>query len=74
MAAALSEGTMSAATIARGTTALKAAGFAPIDDLAVCDAETLASLERVTAPARVLVAAWLGDTRLIDNVPVSPAG
>ena len=64
---------MSAAAIVRGTTALKAAGFAPIDDLAVCDAETLTSLERVSAPARMLVAAWLGETRLIDNVPVNPA-
>ena len=73
MAAALSEGTTSADAISRGAAALKAAGFARIDYLAVCDAETLAPVERVSASARVLVAAWLGGTRPIDNVPVSPA-
>ena len=72
MAAELGKGAMSADAIARGTAALKAAGFARIDYLAVCDAETLAPIERVSAPARVLAAAWLGETRLIDNVPISP--
>ena len=31
---------------------------------------SLAPVDRVTGPARVLVAALLGRTRLIDNVPV----
>jgi len=74
MAAALSQGAPSADAIAQGIATLEAAGFARIDYLAVCDAETLAPVERVSAPARVLVAAWLGETRLIDNVAVSPAG
>ena len=74
MAAALGQGATSADAIANGTTALEGAGFTRIDYLAVCDAETLAPLERVSAPARVLAAAWLGETRLIDNVPVNPAG
>ena len=45
------------------------AGFAKVDYVALRDAETLAawSPERV---GRVLVAAWLGKTRLIDNVSV----
>ena len=73
MAAALSQGATSADAVANGTAALKAAGFDRIDYLAVCDAETLAPVERITAPARVLAAAWLGETRLIDNVPVNPA-
>ena len=73
-AAALGEGTASADAIAQGTTALRDAGFARIDYLAVCDAETLAPVARVDAPARVLAAVWWGETRLIDNVPVSPAG
>ena len=73
MAAALSQGATSADAIANGTAALRAAGFTRIDYLAVCDAETLASVERISAPARVLAAAWLGETRLIDNVAVSPA-
>ena len=73
MAAALSQGAMSADAIANGTTALNAAGFDRIDYLAICDAETLAPVESITVPARVLAAAWLGETRLIDNVPVNPA-
>jgi pantoate--beta-alanine ligase len=50
--------------------ALAEAGFAPIDYLEVLDAETLQPVERVAGPARVLAAAHLGRTRLIDNVPV----
>ena len=73
MAAALSQGAKSADAVANGTTALRAAGFDRIDYLAVCDAETLAPVESITVPARVLAAAWLGETRLIDNVPVNPA-
>ena len=74
MAVALGEGGTSADAIASGRAALEGTGFARIDYLAVCDAETLAPVERVEAPARVLAAAWPGETRLIDNVPVSPAG
>ena len=74
MAAALAAGAAAAEEVARGTRALEAAGFARIDYVAVCDGETLAPVTRVSGPARVLAAAWLGETRLIDNVPVSPAG
>jgi pantoate--beta-alanine ligase len=50
--------------------ALADAGFAPIDYLEVLDAETLQPVERVARPARIIAAAHLGRTRLIDNVPV----
>lgn len=50
---------------------LLVAGFAAIDYLEVCDAETLAPLARVERPARALAAVRLGGTRLIDNVPVA---
>ncbi|MBV8653435.1 MAG: pantoate--beta-alanine ligase [Alphaproteobacteria bacterium] len=53
-----------------GIARLAEAGFARLDYLAVCDAETLAPLERVDRPARILVAAHLGTTRLIDNVAI----
>jgi len=43
-------------------------GFDPIDYLEVRDAESLAPIDAVVRPARVLVAAKLGSTRLIDNV------
>ena len=48
------------------------AGFASVDSLTVRDAETLAPWQRDSArPARALGAAWLGRTRLIDNIPVA---
>lgn len=62
-------GTACADAITEGCAALAAAGFDPIDYIAVCDAETLAPIEHVQGPARVLAAAYLGRTRLIDNVP-----
>jgi pantoate--beta-alanine ligase len=48
---------------------LDQAGFSSIDYIAVRDAETLES-PASGRPMRVLAAAWLGKTRLIDNVAV----
>jgi pantoate--beta-alanine ligase len=62
-----------AAAMADGQARLRAAGFTAIDYVEVCDAETLAPLGRVAGPARILAAARLGDTRLIDNVAVTPS-
>ncbi|HRK18532.1 MAG TPA: pantoate--beta-alanine ligase, partial [Hyphomicrobiaceae bacterium] len=54
-----------------GQLAIAAAGFGKIDYLVVRDAATLGPYDRAARrPGRVLVAAWLGDTRLIDNVAV----
>lgn len=52
--------------------ALRAAGFDRVDYVTVADAETLRPLDTVEHPqaARVLAAAWVGRTRLIDNMPV----
>jgi pantoate--beta-alanine ligase len=46
------------------------AGFTKVDYLAVCDPDSLVELEYVSDSARVLGAAWLGKTRLIDNVVI----
>ncbi|WP_246696577.1 pantoate--beta-alanine ligase [Methylobacterium planeticum] len=70
IAAALREGAAAAPLLAEGVAELSAAGFGPVQYLEVRDAETLAPLERVAGPARVLAAAYLGRTRLIDNVAV----
>jgi len=51
---------------------LKEAGFARIDYLELRDTETLATVTDLERPARLLVAAWLGETRLIDNLAVRP--
>jgi pantoate--beta-alanine ligase len=55
-------------TDATGT--LIAGGFRSVDYVAVRDAATLTAFDPAKGPGRVLVAAWLGKTRLIDNVPV----
>jgi pantoate--beta-alanine ligase len=47
--------------------ALLAAGFASVDYVAVRDAGTLAETKTLSRPARVLAAAKIGATRLIDN-------
>lgn len=49
---------------------LTAAGFTSIDYVAIRDAETLAPVTDLSRPARILAAAWLGKTRLIDNMAV----
>jgi pantoate--beta-alanine ligase len=59
-----------AEAVAEGRAALVRAGF-KIDYLEVRDAETLRTVATGTGrPLRVLAAAWLGKTRLIDNVAV----
>jgi pantoate--beta-alanine ligase len=59
-----------AAALAEGKDALTKAGF-KLDYLEVRDAESLQpAAPRAGRPVRVLVAAWLGKTRLIDNVGV----
>lgn len=41
------------------------------DYVSVADAQTLAELQRVSGPALALVAAWVGRTRLTDNMPLA---
>jgi len=55
--------------------ALLAAGFSHVDYVAVRRAEDLAAYgnDRADAPGRILAAAWLGRTRLIDNMAVAAA-
>jgi pantoate--beta-alanine ligase len=48
---------------------LVASGFTSVDYVAIRDAETLAPVSDL-AHARILAAAWLGKTRLIDNMAV----
>ena len=57
--------------VAAGKAALTAAGFGQIDYVAVRDGATLKDWSASSGrPGRVLAAAWLGKTRLIDNVAV----
>ena len=56
---------------AYGAAAIKEAGFDSVDYVALRDAQTLAPLTTLNAPARLLVAARIGKTRLIDNMAVA---
>lgn len=50
---------------------IKAAGFDSVDYIDFRDTKTLVPLDQAgKQPARLFAAAWLGDVRLIDNVPV----
>ncbi|MDZ4691964.1 pantoate--beta-alanine ligase [Terricaulis sp.] len=49
---------------------LSAAGFTSVDYVAIRDAQTLQPVTDLSRPARILAAAWLGKTRLIDNMAV----
>jgi len=71
-AQAIASGGAVADAIERARSRLEAAGFQRIDYLELRDAETLAPMERLDRPARLLAAALLGRTRLIDNLPVEP--
>ena len=55
---------------AAASQALRDGGFDIIEYFTVVDAESLKPLERVAGPARVIAAARLGRTRLIDNLAV----
>ncbi|WP_113154449.1 pantoate--beta-alanine ligase [Nitratireductor sp. OM-1] len=70
----LASGMMAAPALEAARSALEAAGFDRVEYFDLRDAETLLPIERVDQPARLLAAAWLGETRLIDNLPVIPLG
>ena len=53
-----------------GAAALLNAGFDRVDYVAIRDAETLAPINALQQPARVLAAARIGGVRLIDNMAV----
>ena len=71
VAAKVAAGTQISDETAAAKRDLERAGFTKVDYVEVRDAETLAPLDPSSGrPGRVLAAAWLGTTRLIDNVAV----
>jgi pantoate--beta-alanine ligase len=56
---------------ARMEEAIAAEPMARPDYVSVADANSLAELQRVSGPALALVAAWIGRTRLTDNMPLA---
>jgi pantoate--beta-alanine ligase len=72
-AGAIRQGADIADALAGARDKLAKAGFDPIDYVELRDAETLAPIRTLDRPARLLAAARIGRTRLIDNLPVLPA-
>jgi|TARA_Y100000814_G_scaffold277443_1_gene238451 pantoate--beta-alanine ligase len=58
--------------IANGRSRLIELGFSKVDYFSLCDPLKLNPLKNLDGPARLLAAAWLGNTRLIDNIEVLP--
>jgi pantoate--beta-alanine ligase len=72
-AAAIQRGGDVGEALATARERLAKAGFDPIDYVELCDSEALAPVTVVERPARLLAAARIGRTRLIDNLAVEPA-
>ena len=73
VAARIGEGAPALEACAEGRGMLEQAGFDPVDYLEVREEESLALVEGQPAPsrsARAFAAAFLGETRLIDNWPL----
>jgi pantoate--beta-alanine ligase len=59
-----------ASALAEGREALIEGGFAQVDYFALVDATTLEPLDQPQGEMRLIAAAVIGTTRLIDNIPV----
>lgn len=60
-------------SLAHARSRILRAGFQVVEYLELRAEDDLKPLVDLSRPARLLVAAWLGETRLIDNVKASPA-
>jgi pantoate--beta-alanine ligase len=69
-AQAIAGGADIAEMLAKAEAAIVAGGFDSVDYVALADADSLERLSAFRAPARLLAAARIGKTRLIDNLPV----
>lgn len=70
VAAQLKAGGDAAPILEAGRRQLLNSGFREVQYLDLADARTLEALERADRPGRLLVAALVGNTRLIDNIAV----
>lgn len=68
----MAEGASVSQVLAQAKEAILAAGYDKVEYLELRSEEDLLPLAEFDRPARLLVAAWLGETRLIDNVQLLP--
>lgn len=68
----LASGAPVSETLAAGVARLLQAGFVSVDYLSLVDAQSLEPLVALQMPARLVGAAMLGTTRLLDNFAVEP--
>ena len=59
------------AVLEKAKTTLREKGFAKVDYVALCRAQTVELIDAYEPGCRLLAAAWLGQTRLIDNIKVT---
>jgi pantoate--beta-alanine ligase len=73
-ARAIERGDDPAEALTTAEAALLAAGFDSVDYVTMVDAETLAQMPDASRPRRLLAAARIAGTRLIDTIQVEPGG
>ena len=73
VAAAVNSGGQADTAIKTAIAALLQAGFDQVEYMALHDGETMQPSTDLKRPLRLLVAAWIGEVRLIDNMAVTPA-
>jgi pantoate--beta-alanine ligase len=69
-AASIGSGNSVSEAVTGAVERLKAGGFAEVDYFALVNATTLEPLVKAAGPMRLIAAATIGTTRLIDNLPV----
>lgn len=70
LSADLADGKAAASRLDEARNELLSAGFDKVDYLELCDVERLQPIPAAIAPSRVFAAAFIGNTRLIDNWPI----
>jgi pantoate--beta-alanine ligase len=70
--AAMIDGVSVTDALAEAAAAIRVGGFDAVDYVELRDAESFAPMTALDRPARLLAAARLGSTRLIDNIAVEP--
>jgi pantoate--beta-alanine ligase len=58
-------------SISKAKTKLLNSGFSKVDYLIVCNSENFLELNILNEQAYAVGAAWIGETRLIDNIKIS---